>query len=523
MYTDHSTRRTLPVYPLLAAIYFVLRLAADNGSELILTGDLVRPLAGELAACILLWALSAWALRGISRGAPLALLALACFSMFGLMATSLQGILVPIGGSVGLLVLLTYFLCVAAVALRRSGWTLSPGVTSYLNVVTALLASYSAFRLVTDTSLSAGVARAAPLMQPALAQPAPSEDQRPPDIFLILLDKYTGSNLLASHYGLDNRPFEDSLRARGLIVPTHARANYIHTSLALAAMLNFDYLDDLPARFGTENEDWKLIYPLIENHRLASFLRGHGYRYVFFPSAFPPTRQSRIADAQLPSPSQIRPEFEAVWLWTTPLQAAHLLGCRIVGCRVYDFAYTPESAELLDWKFDRLPELGGGDRPVFVFAHLTLPHEPYVYDRSCAHREQYWPLDDARDTLALKRAYVEQIECLNRKLLVLVDALRQRPGTPPVILLQSDHGHGRLGRIAPALEATAPWQVAERRAIFAAYSLPGVPAEAVSDSISPVNAIRLVLRHYFDADLPSLPDVTYWSAWARPYRFTRIE
>jgi hypothetical protein len=389
--------------------------------------------------------------------------------------------------------------------------------------VTALLATYSAFRVVRDASLSEGAARVIPSVIHAPVHPAASGDRRLPDIFLIVLDKYTGSRLLAPRYGFDNRAFEDSLRARGFLVPAYAQANYIHTSLALAAMLNLDYLDDLPARFGVDSEDWELVYPLIENHRLAAFLRSHGYGYVFLPSAFPPTRQSRIADAQLPSPSQIRPEFEAVWLWTTPVQTAHLLGCRIVGCRVYDFSYTPESAELLDWKFARLPELAGRERPIFVFAHLTLPHEPYVYRGNCAHRAPYWPLDDVADTLVLKRAYVEQIECLNRKLLVLVDALRARSGTPPVILLQSDHGHGRLGRHAPALEATAPWQVAERRAIFAAYSLPSVPAEAVYDSISPVNVIRLVLRHYFSADLPRRPDVTYWSAWTRPYRFTRLE
>jgi hypothetical protein len=513
----------MPVYPLLAAIYFVLHLAAENGSELILMGDLVRPLAAEVAVCIVLWALAAWAARGVTRGAPLALAAVVCFSTFGLLSTALQSPLGPVGGPMGLLVLLTYFFAVAALMIRRFGWALSPGTTRYLNIVTALLAAYSAFRVATDTSLSEGAARVVPSVPPALAQPPTSANRRPPDIYLLVLDKYTGSRMLTPHYGLDNRPFEDSLRARGFVVPADARANYIHTSLALAAMLNLDYLDDLPERFGVDNEDWELVYPLIENNRLAAFLRGQGYRYVFFPSAFAPTRESRIADAQLPSPSQIRPEFETVWLWTTPIPTAHLLACRIAGCQVFTFSYTPESAQLLDWKFDRLPELAGRERPVFVFAHLTLPHEPYVYDRTCAHREPYWPLDDESDTLALKRAYVEQIECLNRKLLVLVDAVRKRSGTPPVILLQSDHGHGRLGRLAPGLEATAPWQVAERRAIFAAYSLPGVPSEEVSDSISPVNVTRLVLRHYFNVDLPNRPDITYWSAWTRPYRFTRVE
>ena len=104
-----------------------------------------------------------------------------------------------------------------------------------------------------------------------------------------------------------------------------------------------------------------------------------------------------------------------------------------------------------------------------------------------------------------------------------MDALQRRSSTPPIILLQSDHGHGRLGRLAPSLEAVAPWQVAERRAVFAAYALPGVPPDEVSDSITPVNIIRLVLRHYFKADLPNRPDVTYWSGWTRPYRFTRLQ
>jgi hypothetical protein len=199
-----------------------------------------------------------------------------------------------------------------------------------------------------------------------------------------------------------------------------------------------------------------------------------------------------------------------------------MFACQFLGCQVSLYAYTPESADLLDWKFARLPELTGGARPTFVFAHLTLPHEPYVYDAKCAHREPYWPLNDSRDTLAVKSAYVAQIECLNRKLLALVDQVRARARTPPVILLQADHGHGRLGRLGPGLEQTKPWQVAERRAVFAAYLLPGVTPNAIADSISPVNVSRLVLQHYFGADLPQLVNVTYWSAWARPYRFTRL-
>ncbi len=522
MFEGSASRGDVPFYPLLAAVYFVLALVAANGSELIRLADLGRPLVLSLAISASIWVLAAWVTRGVRRGALVAGLGIVCFSMYGQLRMVLGETLALIGGPTGLVILLSYGIVATALLIRRHGGAFI-GATQYLNLVTALLVSYSGFRVARDASLSESFARSIAPVQKGLPREVADRDTRAPDIFLIIVDKYTGSRLLAPHYGFDNRPFEDSLRARGFVVPSHAKANYIHTSLALAAMLNLNYLDDLPDRFGVDNHRWELVYPLIENNQLAAFLREQGYGYVFFPSAFAPTRQSRIADAQLPDPSQIRPEFEAVWLWNSPIPILHANACRLLRCQVHQFSYTPESAELLDWKFARLPELAGGARPIFAFAHLTLPHEPYVYDSRCRHREPYWPLDDAADTISVKSAYVAQIECLNRKLLTLVDELRKRSRAQPVILLQSDHGHGRLGRTAPGLEAAAPWQVAERSSIFAAYSLPGVPAAAVSDSISPVNITRLVLRHYFGAELPELEEVTYWSAWSRPYRFTRIE
>jgi hypothetical protein len=512
----------VPVYPVLTALYLVLALAAENGSELIQLADLVRPLFLSLIAGLCLWGVASLVTGGARPGALVGAVAILCFSLFGPIAQRLRAPLEVIGGPTGLLILLGYLLAACALVLRRRKATFT-GVTRYLNLVVGLLVTYAALRVAFDTSLSESAARSFEPVRSSVPLVTSRQHGPRPDIYLIVLDKYTGSRILASHYGFDNQPFEDSLRAREFIVPSRARANYIHTSLALAAMLNLDYLDDLPDRFGKDSDDWELVYPLVEKHEIAAFLRGRGYRYVFFPSAFAPTRRSRIADAQIPDPSLVRPEFEAVWLWSTPIPLVHAQACRVIGCQVHRFSYTPESAELLDWKLNRLPELAGGDRPVFVFAHLTLPHEPYVYDKSCRHRDPYWPMDDMADTLAVKEAYIAQIECLNRKLLRLVDEVSRRSGEPPVILLQSDHGHGRLGRWAPGLEATTGWQVAERSAIFAAYSLPGVPRAAVSDSISPVNVTRLVLRHYFGADLPELPDLTYWSAWGRPYRFTRLE
>jgi len=86
--------------------------------------------------------------------------------------------------------------------------------------------------------------------------------------------------------------------------------------------------------------------------------------------------------------------------------------------------------------FERLDRLGGSDS-LFVFAHLILPHTPYVFDAHCG------PVvaPDVRD----RRPYLAQLQCANAMVLKLVTDLIRRPGERPIILLQGDHGTAMAG------------------------------------------------------------------------------
>jgi hypothetical protein len=79
-----------------------------------------------------------------------------------------------------------------------------------------------------------------------------------------------------------------------------------------------------------------------------------------------------------------------------------------------------------------------------------------------------------------------------------------------------------LGNL-PEYEQVNAHQLRERMSVFSAYHLPGVAESSVSDSITPVSVTRLVLRHYFGADLPPMEDATYWSPEGRPLDLVRIE
>ena len=85
-------------------------------------------------------------------------------------------------------------------------------------------------------------------------------------------------------------------------------------------------------------------------------------------------------------------------------------------------------------------------------------------------------------------------------------------------MIQGDHGHGLLGRNLPGLSEAEPWQIEDRTSAFAAYAVPGASPSAFADHVTPVNAMRTVLRLAFGAELPPLEDATYWSSFDRPYR-----
>jgi hypothetical protein len=347
---------------------------------------------------------------------------------------------------------------------------------------------------------------------------------RLPDIYLLVMDKYTGTVPLAQHYGVDLAPFEAWLTSRGFLLPVHQRTNYTQTFLVLSSMLNMRYVDDYPARFGSRAQSRLLARPDIENNRLVAFLKEQGYRFVFVPSAFDVTRSNRYANLQVPEPAHVLADFPIAWYRTSALPVLHRVACQVLGCDATRWPYVSESAEELDRKFTQLGALPPSEQPTFVFAHLLLPHEPYLYRSDCSHRPAFWPEVDTGMVASLVRdAYAEQVVCTNRKLQSLIVAIQQRAEVPPIILIQGDHGHGRMGHPVFPLSNLVPKElVDERLTPFAAYALPGLPAESLPEGITPVNVVRLVLRHYLNADLDPLPDRSYWSPTNQPFAFTLV-
>lgn len=97
-----------------------------------------------------------------------------------------------------------------------------------------------------------------------------------------------------------------------------------------------------------------------------------------------------------------------------------------------------------------------------------------------------------------KDDYLEQLIYANQLVTNVVADILAKSKTPPIIVLQGDHGF----RYLPGTNQTN-----EAMTILSAYHLPGAQPGWVYEGITPVNSFRMIFNHYFGTQYFYHPDV----------------
>ncbi len=335
----------------------------------------------------------------------------------------------------------------------------------------------------------------------AAGSPVAHVEGTKPDIYYIILDSYTRADTLKTAYGYDNSEFLGGLEAMGFNVAECGMSNYVRTELSLASSFNMNYLPVLDERIKPDSQARSPLWSLIRNSAVMDYVEGQGYETVAFATGFPWDELDN-ADLYLEA-DPLRgglTEFEGLLLETTAYRIAEDEG--LVDTKVATFNRYRERSQFL---LDTLPSLAKRDGPQFVFAHLILPHPPFVFaeDGSRSDPLSFLNAKDQYPADKYAKGYVMQLQFINREITRIVQEIIANSDTPPVIIIQGDHG---------------PWlQPKDRRlTILNAYYLPG-HADAVSEFITPVNTFRVVFNLYLGGKFELLPNQSYFSPV--PYHF----
>jgi hypothetical protein len=318
---------------------------------------------------------------------------------------------------------------------RTAGRSL-PSVATIVHPAASAL-STAFFVVAVATGVNSG-ALGLPRLPPAIA-PA-TEAVSGPNVFVILLDAYARADTLAE-LGYDNGPFLGDLERRGFEVAADSRSNYSRTGLTLASMFNMAYIDAIPALSSPPegyNQQHRLISDTLHAGNPAlDVLHRAGYESFYLPSS---VAQYAVEPVHHMLAGDELDNFEIFLLGKTALGPT-------VTVAAADAIYDQQRSRTLE-AFGMVAKIAEGraQTPRFVFAHVMVPHPPFVFDRDgstpsvpecsperCSILEA--PID--RD-LHLAR-YLGQLAYTNELVTRTVDAIITAD-PEAVIVLMSDHG-----------------------------------------------------------------------------------
>ncbi len=491
-----------PWYPFAFSLYPVLALLSTNVGQ-VESGAGVRALLASLAFGAILYAAFWLFLRQSQRAAFLSLLWMILFFSYG-HAYNLIGEKYPDFN-------LTPWLLAgwAALALIAVWWATRPklgfaSAAASLNWITLGLLLMSGGQVFFG-SVPGNGHRAAAEFAP-IQELNPPGGQPLPDVYYFILDSYTRADLLESAYGYDNSEFLAGLEQRGFYVASCSQSNYVRTEISLGSSLNMLYLQDLDSKFTPENEARTRLWDSLRHSAVRYNFESLGYQTINFATGFAWNEQRDVDIFYSPPPfSSGLSEFEGLFLRTTLARYAQELGWIDA-----DATLAQNFRDRFNLVFDSVDDIARNPDPTFAYIHLISPHPPFVFgpDGEPTDPAQFWNEKQLYPSDKYAEGYQNQLTHLNRKMLEAIDTILANSDTPPIIVIQGDHG---------------PWlqPKAKRMQILNAYYLPGHNDE-LYPTITPVNTFRLVFTDYFGGDYPLLDDISYFSPVPKLYEFSEI-
>jgi membrane-anchored protein YejM (alkaline phosphatase superfamily) len=179
--------------------------------------------------------------------------------------------------------------------------------------------------------------------------------------------------------------------------------------------------------------------------------------------------------------------------------------------------------EQISRQINALAEVGQRPGPLFVFAHLLLPHGPYVFGPD----GEFLP-SEVVENRALAVNYINHVRFANVVIRRIVDSITASANARrPVVIIQADEGPfpNRLDveTVAANWRRASPHDLRQKFAILNAIYMPDVAPGTLHPAITPVNTFRVVFNTYFGTRLPMLLDTSFAATNdERPFDFFEV-
>jgi len=346
-----------------------------------------------------------------------------------------------------------------------------------------------------------------------------SENQELPDVYYLILDEYARNDALLEYHDFSNHELTEFLENKGFHIAKNSFANYPMSVQSIPATMNMNYINFLADEIGTEVRNYKPLneknYGLYPNNMVIKNFKEMNYKIITFNTFALHLHENPLSDETFCH----RDKF--------------LLDNRLVDvlARTSIFGYYIErwaEGELRQVTLCAFENFGNAgnvfDEPVFVWAHVMLPHPPWIFGPNGEEITPGKPLlitdnPEFRDSgWEPKRQYIQQVQFANKKTIEVVENILEN-NKNAIIIIQGDHGTAWETNWTEPSKDDA-WQ---RLRNFDAIYFPDEDKRVqLNDDRTLVNTFRIVFNSYFGSDYEMLENKMYWGWNAKPYYFEDV-
>ena len=481
--------KSLNFHHFIFVLFPVLFMFLDNINEIPLK-DLFLPLGTSVIILIIPWLILNYFV-GRNKSALIATMAIFLIIIFayvrnGLIYHEVLDLRIIASNYILLPIFVSLAIGIIIYILRKE---ISPKVNQTLNIMSVVVFGFLVFQIglsfmTDDLYNEAQLLLDVPVFE--MNQTLPT-----PNVYLILLDAYSGNILLEHDFNYDNSKFFEQLRDRGFFVQEKSFSNYPNTELSMPSIMNMSYLDFLIELQGENSNDMRLTQKIWNENKVMQVFEANGYDIYSFQG-----RQGSSSD-------MVKTNFCYL-----PFNYS-LDFVRALSNFYIPISYIREKVDIdthfdtVNCVLDKTKNFETDNQPFYMHMHIRLPHQPFIFDAEGNRIADPGALYQRFDQ-KLKNAYLEQLLFTNSETIEIIDSIQERdPST--VIILMSDHG-GRFG-----IDWENPSKLDFYRGLNNLMAVYFPDKESlIPEHIATVNIFRIFFNTYFDAEYEILDERYIW-------------
>lgn len=320
----------------------------------------------------------------------------------------------------------------------------------------------------------------------------PCPDCVKPDIYFLVFDSYTSSNLLDKDFHFRNDDIDSFLTRKGFKIVRYSRSNYNLTPFSISSNFNMGYLKQVDTIRRYFLKDYLPGVGEVYDNDLVPLLEKMGYEFYNHSIFNIWSHPSTINDFDIWGIRELYEQHNFVKKFNTDIGFHFPLFHRLFHDDMVDYSVKRDihDSAAIDHILKTIQL--ATEKPKFVYGHIFKPHNPYTFDSAGNKIPFRYIINPEED----KGAYVQQIMYVNKLMKQIVDAVFAHPTRPAVIIIQGDHGYRFFNWREKAPEFPN----------FNAVYYYNRDYHLLPDSSTNINTFRVLFNTLFKQHYPLLPD-----------------